>query len=232
MLQGASGNFAPITRKRDNNMTPHSIGLFGGSFDPVHNGHLALITGAISELNLDELRVIPCHIPPHKAPLQAGADDRVKMLELALAGLLRTRIELSELNKIQPSYTIETVQHLRAQLGDKARLTFIIGWDSWQSFTSWHRWCEILNYTNVAVAKRPGSHASTPKDLQRWSETRLLAPGALTEHPCGKIVMLSSEEHDISSSHVRECLRRGAPINDWVPVEAAKYIKEKHLYRS
>ncbi len=134
--------------------------MFGGAFDPPHVAHLALARAALAQLELDELRVIPTGDAWHKSRPLSPAADRLKMAELAFAGMARVRVDDRELRRTGPSYTVDTLQALHAELPG-CTLFLLIGADQWAAFESWHRWRDILALAAVCVAQRPQSAGLT-----------------------------------------------------------------------
>jgi nicotinate-nucleotide adenylyltransferase len=186
------------------------LGLFGGTFDPVHLGHVALAREAHSAFELDRVLLIPNHRPPHK---QTGASasyaDRLRMLELACEGepgLSASRLE----EGTERSYTIETLLKVRQELKSGDRLFFLIGADAYAEVGTWYRWKEVLLLTEFIVVTRPG-HAIVD------------VPGA-TAH------RLETVDVPYSSSGIRAALRRGAKAPGLAP-DVAGYIESKGLYR-
>lgn len=198
---------------------PRRIGLFGGSFDPVHLGHLALARSALSDLDLDELRFIPAGQPWQKPHRLAPACERVEMLELALAdpaaGDPRFSIEHCELRRSGPSYMIETVEQLqRCEPG--RRWFLLIGQDQHAGLHTWHRFRDLLARVELAVAQRPSG-------IVQPVHPEVLAFG---HHA---LQMLPAP---VSSTHLRERVAQGLPIAGLVPSAVAGYIDSHGLYRS
>ena len=132
-----------------------SIGVCGGSFDPVHFGHLRTALEVRQQLGLEQLRFIPAGNPPHKEGPRVSATDRVNMLELAIGGSPSVVIDERETQRLKPSYTIDTLLELQQEL-PQASLTLIIGTDQFSVFDTWHRWQDLLQVAHVAVMERPG----------------------------------------------------------------------------
>jgi nicotinate-nucleotide adenylyltransferase len=189
------------------------IGLFGGSFDPVHNAHVALARSALAELKLDELRWIPAGQAYQKARPLSDALHRAAMVAMALRGEPRFVLDESELGRAGPSYTLDTVR--AAQAAEPAAYWFlIIGADQYASLHTWKDWPELLARVTLAVANRPG--AVPPVDA-----AVLRAPHRVVPLP-----ML-----DISSTEVRQRVAAGQPIDALVPPRVARYIESHALYR-
>ncbi len=194
------------------NQAPRRIGIFGGSFDPVHNAHLALARLAASQLALDELRWVPTGEPWHKARPLTGATHREAMVRLAIAGEPRWVLERCELERAGPSYTLDTVREL--QVREPGQDWFlVIGQDQYDSLTSWHDWQELLARVTLAVANRPGAHPVESGALKAFAHRSVNLP-----------LM------DLSSTDIRQRIAAGQGIADLVPPAVARYIDQYHLY--
>lgn len=210
--------------------------LYGGSFDPVHRAHIATVEAALQQLAPRQLRVIPCHIPPHKSPTHASAEQRLAMLNIAFADLDKVMIDTRELQRESVSYTYDTVVTLRQELGSDASLGFILGWDSWCNFNTWHRWRDILSQVNLVLVKRPGAYVNAAREddqvLARYFEQHQVAIAELAASPAGKIAIMDTTERDIASRDIRQRLSQGLSINGLVSPEVTRYIAQHKLYTS
>jgi nicotinate-nucleotide adenylyltransferase len=192
------------------------IGLFGGSFDPVHNAHVALARTALDRLELDQLRWLPAGQPWQKTDhTLAPAEHRVAMLKLALGDELRYMLDQRELYRTGPSYTIDTLHELQDGT-DAAEWFLIIGQDQYSRLHTWHQWEELLGEVTLAVAGRAGE---TP---------RASSEVAAVPHRC---VPLPLPAMDVSATRVRDELAQGRSIEGLVPAAVARYIAQHHLYR-
>ncbi|MCW5207048.1 nicotinate (nicotinamide) nucleotide adenylyltransferase [Desulfobulbus sp. F5] len=187
------------------------IGLFGGTFDPVHAGHLAIAEQAAEELRLDQVLFIPAADPPHKRKTWANYGQRVAMLEAALAGRDRFSISLIEAELPAPSYTVDTLLELRKRLA--GQFYFLIGADSLLELHLWHRFQDLLKLTKFIVISRPGiSLDAMQQALQQLPGTFL--PDAagmrwLRDDGAEFVFLINRLTEDISSSAIREQIRRG-----------------------
>jgi nicotinate-nucleotide adenylyltransferase len=183
------------------------IGILGGTFDPIHVGHLAAAHAAIECARLDRVLVIPTGVPPHRAPTVAGADDRLEMARLAITG--DDRLEVSDIEVRRPgaSYTVDTLRELHAQHPDDD-FFLILGGDAAKLLDSWHEPDEVRRLARLVVVTRPGTGAAaTTSEI-------------LCERPTP----------DISGSELREQIARGEPVGDCLPPAVERYIAERGLY--
>jgi nicotinate-nucleotide adenylyltransferase len=189
------------------------IGIFGGSFDPVHNAHVALARVALNELRLDELLWVPAGQPWQKQRHLSAAEDREAMVRLAIAGEPRFKLSRIELERSGASYTIDTVRELHA-VRPGAQWFLIIGQDQYAGFHTWHGWQELLGLVTLAIADRPDAvHTVDPRVLAA-ARTAVALP------------MM-----DVSSTDIRGRVTHGQGIADLVPEPVARYIARHHLYQ-
>lgn len=191
---------------------PHTshqpLAIFGGTFDPVHQGHLSVAWEA-SELLDAEVRLMPASVPPHRVPPMATAAQRVAMLRAALHGQLRLTLDTRELDRDGPSYTIDTLIELRAEQGERP-LILLIGADAFTGLTSWHRWRELFDVAHIGVLSRPGVEAMLPDELQRMVVHRRVGDvAALHGVPAGRVIELAVTPLEISATRIRELLATG-----------------------
>lgn len=192
------------------------FGIYGGTFNPIHNGHLHLIRAASAQLSFDQLLVVPANIPPHKAAVDLASNrDRLEMARLATAGMPGVWVSDIELRARGKSYTVLTLERLRA-LFPECRFTLLMGADMLESFDRWHRWQDILKLADIAAFAR-----------NEGEESLLERKAALI----GRARVVRVEPLPLSSTLVREKVRRGEDISGLVPEPVAAYIYEKGLYR-
>ena len=192
------------------------FGIYGGTFNPIHNGHLHLIRAASAQLSFDRLLVVPANIPPHKAAVDLASNrDRLEMARLATAGMPGVWVSDIELRARGKSYTVLTLERLRA-LFPECSFTLLMGADMLESFDRWHRWQDILKLADIAAFAR-----------NEGEEALLERKAALI----GRARVVRVEPLPLSSTLVREKVRRGEDISGLVPEPVAAYIYEKGLYR-
>ncbi len=204
--------------------------IYGGAFDPVHEGHLAVARAARDVLGAG-IALVPTGDPRHRAPAHARAAHRMAMLELAIANEPGLHIDARELSRQGPSYSIDTLEELRAEHGPQAPLAMIVGDDAFAGFPGWHRWLELFDLAHVVVASRP-QPADLPDVLAECMAGRLSEnPEALCETPAGCVFRLRLPLHPQSSSTVRGRIAAGLSLHGWVPEAVADYIAAQRLYR-
>lgn len=206
--------------------------LYGGTFDPVHNGHLAVARHARDAL-MAQVHLMPAADPPHKGPTHADAEQRATMLALAIGAEPDLRVDRRELRREGPSYTIDTLRELRAQIGDRAPVALLIGADSFLALPSWKSWRELFDYAHFVVAERPGNglESQLPPALSeqargRWAD----AAEDLHGHPAGRILRLQQPLQPESASEIRRRIQAGEPWQDQVAPTVAAYIVQNGLY--
>jgi len=199
---------------------PRRIGVLGGTFDPVHNGHLHIANELRAALGLERVVWVPAGRPPHKAGQIVSSDsDRLAMLRLALASSPGDEISLIDIDRAGPSFTADTLEILSEQLAP-ASLVFLMGEDSLRDLPNWHDPERILSVAELAVAGRPGVEA----DL---SAVSLAVPGSR-----GRVHLVPTDEIQVSSSDIRKRVREDRPIRGLVPPGVEAYILDRGLYKS
>ena len=209
------------------------IGLLGGTFNPIHFGHLRMAQELADTLNLAEIRFIPAANPPHKAAPTVAAQQRAEMVQLAIADNPLFKLDTRELNRQGASYTIDTLISVREELGENASLCLLMGSDAFTKLDSWHRWKELLNYCHIILVQRPSSRIQAKLSDQL---TAFLADnytengGDLAEKTVGYIHMQQITAQDISATHIREKLASGKSAKYLVPIAVLAYIQQQQLY--
>ncbi|GHO84654.1 nicotinate-nucleotide adenylyltransferase [Dictyobacter formicarum] len=205
-------------------MSTRSIGLMGGTFDPIHHAHLIVAEEVRYALNLTEMVFIPAGEPPHKVGrITAPVQDRVAMVELAVASNPHFSVSRVEVDRPGPSYLVDTLRLLKKQWGKDTELFFVIGWDSLEDFPTWYKPTEILEQlTRLVVVHRPGYKED--EEYNQQLEARL--PGLLQ-----KMCPVAVPQLDISSTDLRQRIVENRPIKYQTPAEVEAYIQEHQLYR-
>ena len=209
-------------------------GILGGTFDPLHLGHVALAEAALRELPLDEVLWLPSGSPGHRAPPIAGAAQRLAMLRLATTGNPRFRIDDTELTTSEPTYTVHTLTRLREQRGTEQPLVLLLGADSFCSLPTWLRWRELFDLAHIAIANRPGHRADgseAPAELAAQIAGRSGQREQLGASAAGKIVSFDMPQLDISASAIRSAIAAGQSARHLLPAAVLAYIETHHLYR-
>ena len=190
-------------------MGVQALAILGGTFDPVHIGHLRVACEAAEALNA-QVRLVPAQVPPHRPAPVASAAQRVRMLQLALAGQQRLMLDTRELERAGPSYTFDTLQSLRAEFGDSRPLILLLGADAFAGLPSWHRWRELFELAHIAVLTRPGHAAARSAELSAVSAPRRTERVQdLRERPAGGVFEMAVTPLEISASAVRALLAAG-----------------------
>ncbi len=207
------------------------VGVFGGTFNPVHHGHLRTALELVEHLDLEHLRLLPCAAPPHRPAPVCGAGHRAAMVELGVAGEPRLRCDLRELERPGPSYTYDSLAGLREELGPDRPLVMVVGCDAVLGLTGWYRWRELPDLAHIVVVSRPGWELPGESGIGEWlAERRLDGPEALRDRPCGGVLIERLRPLDISSTEIRGMLARGLSPRYLLPEAVLKYIEHHGLY--
>jgi nicotinate-nucleotide adenylyltransferase len=201
------------------------VGVLGGTFDPVHYGHLVVAEEVYATLQLTEIVFVPTGQPPHKMDVEiTSAEHRLKMLELAIASNPHFTISRVDLDRPGPSYTVDMLQLLHEEWGEQTAIYFIIGGDSLEDLLGWHDASGILEQlTHIVAVRRPGYIES--ETYYDWLEARL--PGIKQ-----RLLVVDTPQLDISASDLRKRVAEGRPIKYQTPESVESYIVQYGLYRS
>ncbi len=213
------------------------IGILGGTFDPIHSGHLEVAVAATRILELSEVLLMPCCEPPHRRPPAASAHHRFAMA--AIAGLRYERLRVSDLEvrTAGPSYTSDTLDRLLALGYDRSQLIFITGADAFAEIATWKDYPALLDRSHFAVVSRPGQPAASLRERLPDLSSRMIAirpesASGVLGAARSSIFLVDAATSNVSSTSVRHRIRTGEPIDGLVPDDVARYIARHGLYRS
>ncbi len=213
-------------------LTQQAIGFLGGSFDPIHFGHLRTALEISEALDLKQLFLLPNHIAPHKTSMQCSAVQRCSMVRLAIEKQEKLHIDTRELNRPQASYSIDTLKEIKRDYPDTP-ICFILGMDSLLGFDNWHQWQDILNYCHLIISHRPGWKCNFNDNIKSLVETCItLHKEDLHRHLSGKIYFQSTSQLAISSSQIRQALLQKKSIDYLLPNAVKDYIQIHKLYKN
>lgn len=215
---------------------PGGIGIFGGTFDPVHLGHLRAAEDVRETLVLDEMRFVPAAVPPHKGPPAASGSERLRMLALATAGIPGFRPWSVELDRTGPSYSVDTLRALRAEVGAGVRLVFVVGRDAFAELHTWRDYATIFTLCDVAVMTRPPFAAALTLEDFPVALRRAFGydprSGSYHHESGNRVIPVSVVSLDISATDIRSRLATGRSVRFLVPSAVQAHIESTGLYRS
>ncbi len=199
-----------------------NLGVMGGTFDPIHNGHLMVAEEAKARLNLDEILFMPAGQPWLRMNVSISlAEHRIQMVRLAIADKPHFKLSTMEIERAGPTYSVDTIAELQAQLGAGSELFFILGWDSLAELPQWREPQRLIEMCRLVVAPRPGYAAPDLNSLEA------ALPGISQ-----RVIILDKPEIDISASAIRERVSRGLSLRHLVPEPVERYIREHSLYKA
>lgn len=207
--------------------------LYGGTFDPVHEGHLAVARAAMAACAAEGIALLPAADPPHRNAPGASAQQRADMLHLAVKGQAGLGVDVSELQRAGPSFTIDTLRAWRTEHGDRASLGFVVGADAFLDLATWREWRALLDMAHWVVAHRPGSPLEALAEplasacQGRWA----MDAWALHAAPGGRLLHLALPPQPESATALRQALALGQSHPLGLPPAVAEYIAAHRLYR-
>ena len=216
-------------------MNNKPVGIFGGTFDPVHYGHLRLAEEMLELANLRQIRFIPTGTPPHRNAPQVSAQHRSAMVQLAIADQPAFMLDDREVRRTTPCYTVDTLRELRADLGIAQPLCLLMGGDAFLQLHTWHEWEQLFELAHIVVGYRPGFtideriHSATA-ELQQHYQQRLCTANDLSRLPSGGIAELAIPKLEISATDIRRRVAENRTIRYLLPNAVANYIHQHHLY--
>lgn len=207
------------------------IGIFGGTFDPVHFGHLRAAVEARERLRLSDLILLPAGTPPHRSVTYAAAEDRLEMLRLAIEAHSELNVDDREVRRKGASYMVDTLAEFRSEVG-ATPLLLLIGQDAANTLDSWHQWRRLFDLAHLVVMRRPDSRHVYSGDLFGEIQPRLAdGPEALRSHPGGRVLPLEVTQLDISSTRIRRIVARRESPGFLLPDAVIQYIERRAIYR-
>jgi len=207
------------------------IGVFGGTFDPIHFGHLRTALEVYQALGLSEVRLIPCRQPPHRDMPQASAAQRLAMLNSAVRGQPGLVVDERELCRDGPSYTVLTLRELREAFPDSP-LCMIIGTDTFAGLDTWWQWREILALSHIVIVERRGAVAATGELAEILTERRAATAAELAAHTAGRIITQRVTPLEISATGIRDMIGRGLSPRYLLPNSALAIIEDQAIYKT
>lgn len=206
------------------------IGILGGSFDPIHYGHLHIALTLYQQLHLSEVRFIPCKHPVSNKKIVANEPQRLSMLELALQHYAYFSIDKRELNRPTPSYMIETLASLRLELGNTP-IGLILGYDNLTQLDHWHQWTSLIDYAHLVIVPRPGYPESYAKEIHAFVKRyQTHDPFLLSKQAAGLLLMTHVQSLPISATYIRKAIASGNYPVGLLPPSVLDYILEHKLY--
>ncbi|TDV61839.1 nicotinate-nucleotide adenylyltransferase [Pseudomonas sp. LP_7_YM] len=211
---------------------PKRIGMLGGTFDPVHIGHLRGALEVAALLELDELRLTPSARPPHRDTPSVSAQDRLAMVRSAVQGVSPLTVDDRELLRDRPSYTLDTLESMRAELAADDQLFLLLGWDAFCGLPTWHRWEELLEYCHIVVLQRPDADSESPDAMRNLLAARAVSDPKALKGPGGNITFVWQTPLAVSATQIRQLLASGKSVRFLVPDAVLAYIEAHGLYRA
>lgn len=210
----------------------YHIAIFGGTFDPIHNGHLQTSLAIQSYFQFDTYLFLPCKIPTIKAPTLANSQQRIKMIELAINVYPGFKLDLREIERDSPSYMVETLQSFREEFQD-ASITLIMGYDAFISLPSWHQWEKLITLANLLVINRDEFILhSMPIIIQKFLEQhQSTEKSELLNNKSGVVLRFDAGHYDISSTMIRKEIKQKKDVRSKIPIKVYQYIKDEGLYQ-
>ena len=205
------------------------IGIFGGTFDPIHNGHVSVIENFQDLIGFDELIVLPNGNPPHKEKSTHGK-DKFEMVKLALDNFQDLKIDNREINEVTPSYAYLTSQELQKE-NPEATLVWIMGTDSFMKIDSWYCYEEFINSTNFLILQRPECEIEEKSVADDLLKSRKVSSFEEVRNNKGKIFLLKIKPIKITSTYIREMISRDEDVTSLLNPAVYEYIKQNNLYK-
>jgi len=212
--------------------SPRAIALLGGTFDPIHIGHLRAAIELREQLGFAEVRLVPAHLPPHRATPHVDSAARRAMVELAIADEPGLAIDDRELQRPGPSYTIDTLIATRQEIGAACPLALALGEDAFAALDTWHRWRELLDYAHIVVMRRPQAQLPDSGPVAELLRKYQGDSAQIHQHPHGVIAMLPLPPLSVSATAIRHIIAEGRSPRYLLSDPVWHYIREHELYRA
>lgn len=208
------------------------IGIYGGTFDPVHYGHLRTALEIREKLALEALRFVPCKKPVHRGEPSVSAEKRLELLQLAIADVPELAVDCCELEREGPSFMVDTLRHVRKEIGESQPLVLVVGMDAFLGLPSWSRWIELFELAHIAVMMRPGWQCDVSPELAEQINERIAGElGELSSVKAGKVCFVEVTQLEISATEIRNLAKTGRDPRYLLPDAVRESIIKENLYR-
>jgi nicotinate-nucleotide adenylyltransferase len=211
-----------------------AIVILGGTFDPVHVGHLRSAIEVAEFLGVEQVRLVPANNPAHRSAPACSPEQRLKMLQLATANEPKLLVDSREYLRSGPSYMVETLISLRQEFGETIPVILVLGMDAFLDLSGWYRWLEIPELAHLLLLARPGNSGKekASDELQHFLERReVKCKTLLLKDSCGSILVARLSQIDVSASYIRNAIRQNKSIRYLVPDPVFEFIKDHKIYR-
>jgi len=210
-----------------------ALAMYGGTFDPIHFGHLRSAIEVGEVLGVKTTKLLPSFIPPHRSKPETETEHRLQMLNLAVQNIKSLDVDTRELDRAGTSYTIDTLKTFRDDLGAHTPLYLVIGLDAYLLLHEWHEWQKLTDLAHLVIIERPGYEKQEPqKAVKQWAENRLAKkPRELKRCAAGSVCRIKLRQMDISATMIREALKENLSVDCLLPDAVIKYIRQNKLYR-
>ena len=206
------------------------LAIFGGTFDPVHFGHLRSAVEVRQALGVEQVKLIPVGIPAHRESPGSRPEQRLEMLRLGIAGLDYLQVDSREIARGGTSYMMDTLESIREEVGADLSLSLVMGADAFGLIHQWYRWQELVDVAHLVVLRRPFTALTLNPRVRAWANERQASADQLLTQPAGLICHLQLAQLDISATQIRQLVKAGQPIEYLLPAGVIDYIRQQALY--
>ena len=209
-----------------------SLAIYGGTFDPVHFGHLRSAVEVYQALQVSQLKLVPASVPPHRKMPSTTQEQRLQMLRLATQDLDYLQIDEREIRREGKSFTVDTLASFRDEIGPTVPMSLILGADAYAMLHEWYAWESLAELAHLVILERPGHHQQLPApDVIAWADDRWVAdPLCFNRQAAGLMCRINLTQMDISATKIREIITRGGKIDYLLPDQVARYIRKHRIY--